>query len=82
MKKNTKVCPACGWSGVPKKETPGSIFIELVLWLAFLVPGLVYSLWRMSARREVCAECRTAPLVPATSPVGRELLARFAEAGS
>lgn len=51
-------CPNCEYQGSPKIETPGSFLIEVVLWLCFVVPGLVYSLWRLDKRHPVCPRCR------------------------
>lgn len=62
-------CKACGHSGATSAKTPGSLWIEIVLWLCFIVPGLIYSLWRISARKQVCASCGSSELVPPGSPV-------------
>lgn len=62
-------CKACGNNGPTTAKTPGSLWIELVLWLCFIVPGLIYSLWRLSARKQVCASCGSPDLVPPDSPV-------------
>lgn len=67
------ICPACGAQGPVKTETPGSFLLELLLWLFFLLPGLVYSIWRLAARKKVCASCGAAGLIPADSPRGRQL---------
>ena len=69
------ICTACGTIGKPRTVTRGSIFIEIVLWLLFIVPGLIYSLWRPSTRRAVCAQCGAETLVPPNSPVGQRVLA-------
>lgn len=51
-------CPVCWYTGKPKKETPGSIRIELVLWLLLLVPGIIYSVWRLAATKTCkCPKC-------------------------
>jgi len=71
----TKICGRCGTVGAPRKETPGSIWIEVVLWLCFVVPGLVYSIWRLSRRHEVCRACGSAELLPLNSPLGRKAAA-------
>lgn len=68
------VCTTCGHHGPTTQHTRGTILIELVLWLLFLVPGLIYSLWRLSTRRNVCTACGGATLVPADTPAGRKLL--------
>jgi hypothetical protein len=47
------------------------MLIELVLWLCFAVPGLVYSLWRINSRHQACSACGSRALVPTTSPVAK-----------
>lgn len=67
------ICPNCGFQGKPKRSTRGSLMIEIVLWLAFIFPGLLYSLWRLSTRSSVCPQCGAGNLVPPDSPRGRKL---------
>ncbi len=50
-------CPNCEYEGRPKKYTGGSTIVELALWLFFIVPGIIYSCWRLSTRCYVCPEC-------------------------
>jgi hypothetical protein len=73
------VCADCGVRGDPATNTRGSVWIELVLWLCFIVPGLVYSLWRLTSRQKVCPECRSSNLVPVNSPRGKKLLVEFGD---
>ena len=68
-----RVCKECGTVAEPRSDTPGSILIELVLWLCFIVPGLIYSFWRISKRRQVCPACESPNIVPLDTPVGRAL---------
>lgn len=63
-----RYCLRCGYTGEPTTVTPGSILIELVLWLFMIVPGLVYSLWRINRRHDACPKCGSADLIPADSP--------------
>lgn len=67
-------CPSCGTTSDGTTHTRGSIFIELALWLCFLLPGLVYSVWRLSSRQQVCPCCRNPGLIPITSPKARKEL--------
>lgn len=60
-------CNMCGHVGVPRTTTPGSAAIELVLWL-FIIPGLIYSLWRWCDRHKTCAACGSTALVPEGTP--------------
>lgn len=71
------ICPACGTRGEPKSVTKGSIWIELVLWLCFLIPGLIYSIWRLSSRVKGCRVCGATPMIPANTPRGRALAEQF-----
>jgi hypothetical protein len=66
-------CKHCGTTAPAKVGTRGSMGIELILWLCFLVPGLVYSLWRMSSRYWQCPACGGDQLVPPDSPEGKRI---------
>ena len=75
------LCPRCATNpkGVPKyycnacrNYTPtalikGSGWIELVLYLFYIFPGIIYSIWRRSGSPNVCPHCRSAALIPATA---------------
>lgn len=75
-------CVKCGHVGEPANHTPGSMALEVVLWLCFLLPGLIYSLWRLGSRRPACACCGALELVPVDSPKGRALAAAVPRAPS
>lgn len=66
-------CKDCGTVAEPKTAARGYFWVEVVLWLCFLVPGLIYSVWRVSSKHEVCRKCGSAQLVPLDTPKGREL---------
>ena len=66
-------CKDCGSIAEPDAKLKGSLGVEVILWLCFIVPGLVYSLWRRSTQHDVCASCGSAKLVPLDTPVGREI---------
>ena len=69
-----KVCKDCGTVvAKPARVTKGSFLIEVILWLCFLVPGLIYSLWRLSTRKDACRACHSTNLVPTDSPMGRQI---------
>jgi hypothetical protein len=69
----TLICKDCGTVGEATTETPGSIMIEIILWLCFIVPGLIYSIWRSSNRHDVCAKCGGSTILPIDSPIGAKL---------
>lgn len=74
------VCKTCECLGVPRRHTKGSLLIEIVLWLCFIIPGLIYSIWRLNTRGDVCASCGSAELVPADSPAGKRIAAAVTNA--
>lgn len=71
---NEFVCTHCGHVGATKTITRGSIVIEAILWLCFLIPGIIYSVWRHTSRFEACPSCNTTNLLPAKSPLGQKFI--------
>lgn len=69
----THVCRNCGSTIAPRQVQPGSTALEILLWLFFLVPGLIYSIWRTSNKRTECPNCHAPNPVPLASPAGRAL---------
>lgn len=67
------ICTNCGTAGKPKMRTKGSFLVEVALWICFIIPGLLYSLWRMTSREKVCPSCGAINMVPLDSPMGRKL---------
>ena len=66
--KAARHCMSCGADVQPVRSVRGNILIELVLWLCFIIPGLIYSLWRLNSAQKVCPSCGAATLVPMQSP--------------
>lgn len=64
-------CLKCNSLGAPKKVTSGSIIIEFILWCCFLVPGLIYSVWRLTTRKKACGVCGSVDIVPDDSPAAQ-----------
>lgn len=69
-----KYCPNCGAIGVPQFRKSGSTFLEILLWLCGLLPGMIYSLWRASSKRFVCPKCEQVGMIPLDSPKARATL--------
>ena len=67
------ICPYCGTRAEPYMRPKGSTLLELFLWLCLIVPGLIYSFWRVTSRDEVCPSCGQAGMIPVTSPRGYAL---------
>jgi hypothetical protein len=67
-------CTQCGTVANPKKVTKGSFLIEVFMWLLFIFPGIIYSLWRLTSKYQACPQCKAANMIPVTSPVAQAAL--------
>ncbi len=65
-------CPACEYVGYPEELIRGGCAIEIILWLCFLIPGLIYSIWRRSSPSKVCPKCQSV-MIPIQSPRGQKI---------
>jgi hypothetical protein len=72
--KEDYICKDCGTVATPKKKIPGSALVELVLWLLFIIPGLIYTTWRVSTQYLICPTCKSKNVVPINSPIGKNLV--------
>ena len=50
--------------------------MECFLWLLFLVPGVIYSIWRIASRYAGCPVCLGKNCIPIGSPVAQSFLER------
>lgn len=73
--KQQLICTTCGYTGSSVSVTKGNILMELILWLLFIIPGLIYSIWRLSSRVRACPKCKSTNMIPVDSPVGQKLVA-------
>jgi len=67
------ICSNCEYLGQAKSFTKGSFFLEVALWLCFLLPGFIYSVWRMTSRYKACPKCKMPNMLPLDSPRGKKL---------
>lgn len=66
-------CPSCGTVANPKKFTKGSFLVEVFLYLLMILPGIIYSLWRLTSKTTGCPQCKAA-MIPVTSPIAQAAL--------
>lgn len=71
------VCPNCGYIG--KGQRKGALILELALWICFLVPGIIYSVWRYTGKTNICKSCGCKNMVPVKTPKGQQLVEQYAE---
>ncbi len=69
------ICRDCGTVGTPKTKTQGHLLIEIILWCCWLIPGLIYTIWRHTTRSKVCSECGSKDIVGRHTPVGQKIAA-------
>jgi hypothetical protein len=69
-------CTNCGTVARPRQQIKGSFLIEVMLWLCFLVPGIIYSIWRLTTKAIVCPRCGAPNMIPTASPKARAALAK------
>lgn len=68
------VCVQCESVETAKTHVKGHFIIELFLWMLFLLPGLVYSIWRLTTKSKVCKSCLSPDIVPVESPRAKRIL--------
>jgi len=70
----TLVCKSCGYLGKAKTVTKGSLGIEIVLWLFFIFPGVIYSIWRLSSKHKACPKSGDTHMIPYDSPMAQKTI--------
>lgn len=73
-------CLECHSVDSGKNEVKGHFLIEVILWLCFLVPGIIYTIWRTTNKQKVCRTCGSKKLIPSDSPRAREIIDKKPEA--
>jgi hypothetical protein len=69
----SRYCARCGTIGVPVAHTSGSFFMEVFLWLLMVLPGIIYSIWRLTTRAQVCPKCGSTEIIPIDSPRAQQM---------
>lgn len=57
------ICTSCNCTTLEPK-LKGNGWIELILWLAYIIPGLIYSIWRRGSAPNLCPTCDKSTLAP------------------
>lgn len=71
-------CANCG--NIGKGTVRGSLAITLLLLCFFIVPGIIYELWREGGGRKKCKSCGAFGMIPVDSPNAKKLMAEKQEA--
>jgi hypothetical protein len=75
--KKTLICPDCGNIGKTISITKESFLIEIIIWLMFLIPRVLYSVWGLSTRIKGCSLCGSQHMIPVFPPRGQTSLTEF-----
>ena len=67
-RKKERFCVTCEHRGPTTEKTPGSVAITLILLFFFIIPGLLYEVWRSNNRKLVCSKCGSTDVIPFDSP--------------
>lgn len=68
------ICTMCGYVGYPRRKASGSCLIEAILWLCFIIPGIIYTIWRLTSKSIICPKCKNTSMIPVNTPQGQKLL--------
>lgn len=71
------ICTNCGYQGRPITITRGGLGTEIILWILFIVPGLLYSMWRMSTKYSACPKCKKQTMISIDSLMGKKILSEL-----
>jgi rRNA maturation endonuclease Nob1 len=74
---SSHVCESCGTVAKPKRHMKGSIIVELFMWMMLILPGVIYSLWRLTTKSKICGTCGSQGIVPVNTPRGQKLIQQF-----
>ncbi len=73
MPKPKYVCSSCSYKEKPMTWRPGSVKLEIVLWICGIIPGLLYTIWRNYRSVLVCPNCETATMISTKTSYGQRL---------
>ncbi|MDH5762415.1 MAG: hypothetical protein OEZ51_05490 [Nitrospinota bacterium] len=61
------VCMECGCQRDPIDAKRGLLVIEIFMWLLYILPGVIYSIWRRVRKQQICPNCRNPSVVLTSS---------------
>lgn len=71
------ICESCKHVGeVDGYDKRGNFWIETILWTIYMLPGIIYSIWRRTAKKR-CRNCHGRQLVAVDSKKGKKLMERI-----
>jgi len=62
------VCMECGCQRDPIDAKRGLLVIEIFMWLLYILPGVIYSIWRRVRKQQICPNCQNPSIELTSSP--------------
>lgn len=66
-------CKNCGFVGWPKRYAPGSLFLEIILFLCAVFPWIIYRCIRSTKKYYGCPRCGAPHMIPAETGIAHRL---------
>jgi hypothetical protein len=73
----SKICSNCGSLNSDTTKEDGSTLITIILLICYIIPGIIYFLWRGSTKRIICKNCKNSTIIDAKTPLGKEMYAKY-----
>ena len=67
------ICKNCGEVSNAIIKTKGSIIIEIFLYLFYIIPGVLYTLYRVTNKYPICQHCESKEIILRNKRVGESL---------
>jgi hypothetical protein len=79
MISDQRICSNCGSLGTEETITKvkGSGWITFILLCCYIVPGIIYWIWRYSEKITICRSCKSDLLLEINSPKGKEIYEKY-----
>lgn len=78
MPPTDSICKDCGYIDTPKNTLRGSFAMAVFLWLFGIIPGFIYTIWRLTTAYKGCRKCGRDSVIPLDSPEGLRLSEQYA----
>jgi DNA-directed RNA polymerase subunit RPC12/RpoP len=62
------LCKSCGRISEPEHKLKGHVAITIILLLFWIIPGLIYMIWRRTGIKDTCSVCGSNNIIPTGSP--------------
>lgn len=68
------VCQNCGHVGEPSQKQRGSTLVTIILLLFWILPGVIYYIWRSADKSLRCDSCHSLNVIPADTEAAKPYL--------